>query len=285
MSTTGRVGTLLRVLATELFATTASPWIPHAALTPRPTPWLGIGLCGRSLSAGVPVDLLAQLLAAERVRRALEAPELAAVVGDTNAVSVGFGQEQVGEAARATGRVLDSLARVLEIPLLVLRGSEVCSWADAARKFGEEARHRPYEAHQLAQMEAMARGGAALKIGWALPGASRDERYFDTLYLQRSRIPMAFAYAVGGCGLHPSRPRACPYVAASPEERLLIAPGERISGKLERASVEAPREVNRYRRLLRKIARAVRVVDPEPASGSAEAVVQSVIDRTVHLRT
>ena len=245
------------------------------------TPWAGIGLCGAELSRGLPVDVLALLLALDDTRVALRAEHALVVIADSNARAVGFAKADVERRAAVTHARLAELAALLQLPLRFARGADVARWSDAARVARRLPHAGPYEVHQLAQMLALARAGATLKVGWRARGMLGDEAYFDRLYgVVADQAPaLGFVYAVGGRGLHPSRPRACPYVVMRPGERILLDPGERIDAKLAAAQAEAPREVLGYRRLLGKLGRELARRCGERIARPHEQRVQVLLDR------
>lgn len=266
------------VLAQDLLAPASTHRIEPAAMARVRSVWLGIGLCsGSSLSRGLPVDVLAMLLAQESLRRALGLEHSDVLIADSNAVAVGFSRTEVAEVTARTQGVLERLGEVLALPLRCVRGSEVAPWSTVAR-FPSPPRCDPYETHQVVQMSAMADRGATLKVGWVMSAGCHDEAYFDRCFDAVHPGEMAFVYAVCGRALHHRRPRACPYVTVHPEERVLLEAGEDVFAKFAAVPAEHAREVAGYRRLLRKIGRAVAQVRGERAPREAERVVQDLLD-------
>lgn len=266
-------------LDAEVFAPAAHHRLAASAIARADVPWLGVGLCGTAMSRGLPVDVLGMVAALETLRRALGADRGVVLVADSNAWSEGFTRAEVEPVARHVEETLAAVARALSFPIELVRGSAVAPWEAAARE-PSSPELPPYARHQLAQMRAMARAGATVKIGWRLAGRGVDESFFDTQYeASPSRVPMSFVYTIAGRGLDPSRPRACPYVASRPEERVVIAAGEQIGAKLERARETAPREANGYRRLLGKIGRSLARLHGRRPSRPLERDLQELIDR------
>jgi hypothetical protein len=262
------------VLHTEVFGPSRFQRVDPAVATTGDAVWFGLGLCGEALSRGLPVDVLALLTAQELLRRALGLRRSLVLVADSNAVAVGHPRAAVEAVADRAEDTLHRLGAVLDLPFECVRGSAVATWREAA---GLDA-SSPYEAHQLAQMEAMRRAGASVKLGWVMPGSHRDERYFDRLYRERVGGSVAFAYAVCGRALDPRRPRACPYVATRPDRRLVIGTGESVRAKLH-AAHQYPREVAGYRRLLRRIGRGLARLRGTPTRCRPEQSLQRILDR------
>lgn len=271
----------LNGLRSELLAPPRHHVTPPAVVAQGPRPWAGIGLCaGHSLTRGLPLDTLALLLALEHTRRALGVHTATLVLGDLNACAIGLPRHAVEAHATWTEARLVWIAQRLTLPLVVRRGSDLAGWAEAARVAESNQHLGAYEVHQLAQMRSMARRGARVKVGWRMPGMARDESYFDALYRRcfGASVPLASVYAVGGRGLHPSRPRACPYVTATPDERILLRAGEDVRAKLDAARPAAPREVNGYQRLVRKVGRELGRLGSLPSGRYPEDTVQALLD-------
>lgn len=266
------------VLDHDLLAPASTHRLQSTALDRVRSVWLGIGLCsGTALSRGLPVDVLAMLLAQESLRRGLRLQHSDVLLADSNAVAVGFSRSEVADVTARTQRVLERLGELLGLPLRCVRGSEVAPWSTVARH-PPAPQLDPYEVHQIVQMHAMAERGATLKVGWTMSAGSHDEAYFDRCFEVEHPGEMAFVYAVCGRALHHRRPRACPYVAVHPEERVLLERGENVFEKFAGTPGEHAREVSGYRRLLRKIGRSVARLRGERAPRDAERVVQALLD-------
>jgi len=244
-------------------------------IAPNATPWAGIGLCSTRLSPALPVDALALLCGLERTRRALGARMAWCLLADSNAQAVGFDPGAVEAAAARTETVLRSVCRQLGFPVQCIRGSEV----EASPLPPTLRTLPPYEAHQLAQMRAMARRGAAVKVGWRLSSSARDEAYFDRLYRAHvGPVDLAFVYTIGGRTFDSRRPRACPYVVTDPGARMLLRRGERVLERLDRERARDPRAARGYTKLVRKIGRELATLAGHRPHRCPEVHVQSVLD-------
>ncbi len=231
--------------------------VPHritaAGLAQSHTAWFGVGvMAGGQLSHGLPVDVLVLVYAQELARRAQGWSSSLILVADDNAHAAG------GDVLAVRRRSIQAQARLAAVIERLGFPADV--------RLASSLRHDPtidtppaptslppYVAHQLLQTEALRRRGIGLKIGWALSGAMLDERYFDDLHAREYESRVGSVYTSGGCTLDVRRPRACPYVCANPNARLLLQPGEDLARKLAHAPVAAAR---RYGRLLGKLARA-----------------------------
>jgi len=215
------------------------------------------------------------LLGQESLRRALGLSESIVLVADSNAAAVGFPRQAVERVAAAAEGTLRNVGEMLGLPLQFVRGSEIAPWSAVARC--SSSKDDPYDAHQLAQMAAMAERGATVKVGWVMSAGSHDEAYFDGLFESRFPGAMSFVYSVCGRALNHRRPRVCPYVATHPGQRIMLETGERIEAKLASATQEDEREVAGYRRLLRKIGRSLAQIHGGRAPRDAELLVQDLI--------
>lgn len=282
---------LQAALAGEVFAPASRQRLHASAIARARVPWLGIGLCGTvaangtAMSRGLPIDVLAMLAALETVRRALHADRGVILLADSNAIAEGHSRAHVNAVSARIRETLTAVGGQLGFPLELVLGSDVTPCdriapAPAPAPAPATGAMAGYVRHQLAQMRAMAAAGASVKIGWRLSGDGTDEAAFDRRYeADEGAPPMAFVYAISGRGLDPSRPRACPYVAVRPEERVLLAEDEHIEAKLARARTSAPREANGYARLLGKIARSLARLSGRRAERPFERDLQALLER------
>lgn len=278
---------LARQLATlaqrqELFLRGAT-W-PHRlrprALEQSDTAWFGVGVTTSGhLSRGLPLDVLALLYAQELVRRTLGWSRSVVLVADSNAQATGLDALAVRRSGVQVERRLRETIALLGFPVEV-RASSSLGRAASRPGSGLPGLERlgslpPYTALQLAQTERMRELGAGLKLGWSWPGAVQDERYFDDLHAREYGPHMASMYVTGGCTLDARRPRACPYLSSSPDQRLLLRPHEDLDRKLARAG-RTPRR--RYERLLGKLARAHCRLTGTERSQRPWTVLQGLLD-------
>lgn len=163
---------------------------------------------------------------------------------------------EVEAAAARTQATLRGIAAQLRLPLRFVRGSELID-PEAIEQVRRRWDQPPaYIAHQLAQMQVMARRGASVKLGWSMSGSFRDEASFDRGYRRIDDPSLAFVYTICGRALDRDRPRACPYLCEDPATRIMLEPGEDIEAKLAATDEGTWPAARGYRRFLGKLGRA-----------------------------
>lgn len=236
----------------ELFARRqAEPVLSDEGLASSKACWFGVGISTDAVSADLPLDVMILVYAQEMVRRAVGWEHSFVLIADTNAISSGIPALDVRRVAARTRQRIDCVTEALAFPVTTIYASDIARSAD--RLLEDIEVDNPYLAQQMAQTEVMRRSGAGLKVGWTLSSSKHDETYFDTQYRNHFGDLGSFAYTIGGRTLVTKRPRACPYLCKQREERLLLAPDEKVKEKLEGAE---PSAVRGMRRLLSKLARA-----------------------------
>ncbi|MBN2573622.1 MAG: hypothetical protein JXP73_03590 [Deltaproteobacteria bacterium] len=244
--------------------------------------WFGVGLSGRRLSQGVPVDILQMVFAQEIVRRSLGLSRSFALIADSNAFAAGHPAAAIAVAKERIEWTLLALARQFRFPLEVLPATALASPRLARVLVDKVPASNPYVAHQVAQMQLMRLAGAGVKIGWAVRGFHNDERRFDHLHDRSFPARLAYIYTRGGRSLSAARPRCSPYVCERRDDRLLLEPGERLGAKLDRFGHDRRHPLVRgYRRLLAHLARAHRQLVGPDRPWAPEERLQFVVD---HLR-
>lgn len=257
---------------------------PHAV-------FVGIGLCTpRELSKAMPLDVLAMLLPAERIRQALGASSLVLFVADTHARVNGFDPEAIRFRANVTVRTLLRIRERLGFSAwTVVRASRVAE-TDAYKAVLAEVRERsrpdagrPYMVRQVADVVHFHRQlGGVVKVGWilrpqrAVAGAG-DEMAFDKLVAPWSGETVPFVYTRPGRTLDDRAKKAPPYVEVDPHRRVLLHPDEDVGRKLAQARVSKS-TLNGVRKHLRALTHTYsRTV--EPVRGTLEARCQYVLKR------
>ncbi|MEM7136525.1 MAG: hypothetical protein AAF500_08100 [Myxococcota bacterium] len=260
----------------ELFARRQyEPVIAYDALDEATSTWFGVGVAADAASRGLPVDVLILVFAQEMVRRTLGHSKSTILIADSNACDAGVPRLDVHRAASSAQAPLEALIDHFGFPVTVRRASSLAPAREVAKRQAALEIDNGYVAQQLVQTDIMREKGAGVKVGWALSAATYDETYFDRLYASRFGSRVTFAYTIGGRTLNPQRPRACPYLCRSPEERLLLGRPENAVRKLyEGTNTTAAKG---YRRLLGKLARASQhLTGRDP--GTPESFLQSVVD-------
>jgi len=249
---------------------------------------LGIGLCTPdTLTLAMPYDLLGLILPAERVRRAVGASTIVALVADTHARTTGFDDRAVEHRARAAvSALLRVRARFGLDSLCVVRASRLHAttryreWLRTARARGGP-HASPYLVRQVADVACLdERLGSIVKLGWMV-GAKRDDAVGDEAAFDRwvepwSRRRPVFTYVRAGRTLDPERPKAPPYVEVEPPLRITLGPDERVAEKLARAPESDPLHgvANHLRAIARTYTRTV-----GPLDGPIAERTQSILDR------
>ena len=266
----------------ELFARGAkgSPTSELHGASEAACTWFGVGVSNGAPSRGLPVDVLAMVLAQEMIRRTLGQRRSRILVADTNALRCGFDELAVRRVASNVERTLAAVVRQWKLPVDVFRASthprqrEIDMLARTLARSPETS--NPYVAEQLAQMELMRREGAAIKLGWTLSSSTHDEAYFDSRFARTFPVAPTFVYAIGGRTLDPRKPRACPYLCDDPSSRVLLRRGEDVRTKLSEGGAAA----RGYRRLLGKIARAharlIGGLDPRRPEDTIQAIIDGL---------
>ena len=222
------------------------PELEPTVLDPAPAAiFVGIGLCSEHrLSQAVPIDVLAPLLAAEQLRRALCIPKTVVLVADRHALSNAFSADHVDERSRQVLGILQRLkAAFLGSHLSYVLASELHHLAEYRDILRETQRttqyqYHPYVSMQLADTEYFRRAaGNLIKVGWAFRTPTgrnrrRDERFFDTLYKRTFAHRPVFCYARPGRVLDDERPLGPPYVAVNSKRRICLSPKENVGQKL-----------------------------------------------------
>lgn len=260
----------------ELFARRQyEPVIAHDALEPATSTWFGVGVAADSASRGLPVDVLILVFAQEMVRRAMGHERSTILIADSNACDAGVPRLDVHRAASLAQAPLEALVEQFAFPVVIRRASSLAPAREIAARQAALEIDNGYVAQQLVQTDIMRERGAGVKVGWALSAATYDETYFDRLYTSRFGQQVTFAYTIGGRTLSPQRPRACPYLCRSPEQRLLLGRPENAVRKLYEG--KDPKAAKGYRRLLGKLARAYQhLTGSDP--GTPESFLQFVVD-------
>jgi hypothetical protein len=249
---------------------------------------VGIGLCTPdALTTAMPFDVLGLLLPAERIRRALDATTVVALVADTHAHVTGFEPSAIECRARAAVHALIRLRARLDLQAMcVVRASRL----HATTRYREWLRTvqaragtdvSSYLVRQVADVACLDdRLGGIVKLGWMV-GRDRDDAIGDEAAFDRwvgpwSRRRPLFAYARAGRTLDPTRLKAPPYIELDPGRRVTLAPGERVADKLAAATdLEARNGVeNHLRAIGNTFARTV-----APVPGPAAARAQRILDR------
>lgn len=228
--------------------------------------FVGIGLCSPTrLGRALPLDVLGMLIPAELIRRSCAAREVLVMIADRHAAASGFDDAEVERRAAAIHRSLGTLAAHPGLRLRVVRASSFHDLrayrrlrADVEQRLEGSQACDPYVARQLADTAFFNREyGRIWKIGWTIgSGAAgrRDEVRFDSLFRACYGDRLGFVYCKPGRSLADGRPKASPYLAPKPAERVCLdraeVPEEKLSEDEAPCSADT---LNGVRRHLKRI--------------------------------
>lgn len=239
------------------------------AADPQARLYLGLGLAGRALSEGLPLDVLALVALTEILRRKSDSQVATILIADTNAVAAGYPEVLVQALAQRYLEQIQALCQSLNAAIEVTLASQWELLASPVTLPRAAMKTAPYVRVQLEQMKALFAHGYRIKVGWRMPGAKRDEGHFDQLYREQLEDPktpqrLQTVYGLAGRTFSDTHPRACPYVAYAGQERILISDPTGVREKVRLGLLQNPKATRGYRRHLLRIARGLRpLVDPK----------------------
>lgn len=256
----------------------------RACLTadPKARLYLGLGLAGRALSEGLPLDVLALVALTETLRRKSQSKIATILIADTNAVAAGYPDVLVQEVAKSYLDQVRALCQFLNAPIEVTLASQWTLLANPVNLPRAAMKTAPYVRVQLEQMKALFAHGYRIKVGWRMPGAKRDEGHFDELYRehledQQSPHRLQTVYGLAGRTFSDSHPRACPYVAYAGQQRLLISDQASVRTQVSQGLLASPNATRGYRRHLLRIARGLRpLLDAQDRNTPSLALLERV---------
>lgn len=211
--------------------------------------YYGTGLCNsHCLTIGVPFDVLAMVLVAEKMRRALGFSGVIHHIADTHALC-NFPTDNEGVAIKAVEfeMVMKKVVARLELShFSIVRSSSF----DASLEYSvfmqrvNRFENGEYARRELADMLWYQKNhNVALKLGWAAKGFECDERWYDNDFISRFGQALSFVYTKPGRALSSSNIRAVPYVATTEEDRIFLRAGEQVQAKLDNAAKKTKREI------------------------------------------
>lgn len=198
--------------------------------------YYGTGLATqKSISAGVPFDILIMILMAELLRRQFRLTQTFHHIADTHALSNSFcSKNDVELSGLEYKAVLSNIVRVLGIPLVVKLSSEFdgsSGYCELLEKV--HTQKSEYVRRELADiLWYRKRYRVRLKLGWLIQdeksGTGFDEKLFDDEFLSQCDERMSFAYTLPGRTFDRNRLRVPPYIAIPGESRILFKKGENV---------------------------------------------------------
>ncbi len=255
--------------------------------------YYGTGLTTpRSLSVGLPFDVLGMVLTAEKLRRTLNLNKIVHHIADTHAMTNPFASAEAVELLAVSAQ--DTMTRVaahLQLPhLKVIRSSSFDHTSEYQASFASiQTDKNDYVRRELADVRwYQVHEGLILKMGWIIQAAETaegfDERLYDNEYRRIFGPDMSFIYLKAGRTFDAKRRKASPYIAIPDEQRIMLQSGERVQEKLDTALANWPEPKDRtLGGAINHINAILRLYDrlaPEPiGAGTLPERIQRVIDR------
>jgi hypothetical protein len=252
--------------------------------------YYGTGLSTpKALSIGLPFDALAMVLTAEKLRRRLGLSKIYHHIADSHALSNPFADPQMVDAlARTIEHTMSEVARHLKLEqLVVIRSSSF----DRSVEYGALLNGINTDKHEYVRRELAdilwykQNKRLALKIGWIIQSGQIsegfDERLYDNEFRRLFGDTLSFVYLKAGRTFDRTRPKASPYISIPGEQRILLAPGEQVQEKIEKALAIWPDKVlGGALNHLKAIVRLYDQVAETPAeAGPISDRVQCIINR------
>ena len=206
----------------------------------------GTGLCnGDCLTVGVPFDLLAIVLVAERLRRTLGLSRVIHHIADTHALC-NFPEDKEGVVAKAAEFQAVMERVVAKFGLchfsIVLASSFAASPEyDAFMRQVGGFKDEEYAQRELSDILWYQNScGVVLKLGWAVEGFKRDERWYDNKFTNRFGKTLSFIYTKSG---RTFTEKKVPYIATTEEDRIFLQAGEQVQAKFNHAAKHTRKNV------------------------------------------
>lgn len=252
--------------------------------------YYGTGLTTpRSLSVGLPFDVLGMVLTAEKLRRTLGLTKVIHHIADTHALTNSFATpEAVSALADDVEHTLARVSAHLAMPeLAVIRSSTFDSDPAYAELLATiHTAKGNYVRRELADMLWYGqRHGLVLKMGWIIQATETeegfDERLYDAEYLRLFGTDLSFVYLKAGRTFDSRRRKVSPYISVPGEQRILLRADEKVQEKIDAALAQWPdKTLGGAIKHLKAIVRLYDELAKEPAgSGTLPEKVQRIIDR------
>lgn len=248
----------------------------------RSSLYFGVGLCNGGdfphLSKGVPIDILAMILASE-----LLSGKKNILIADTHAKTNGFRYNEIREVAAHYKNTLTKVIGNLGLEGWdIISASDIDSSQEYLSVFNSIDEPNDYFRRELTDMVWFSREkDVGLKLGWALKGSrNSDETSFDRRFREVFDESISFVYLVPGVTFNIRRPRAAPYFCDDKNSRILLEEGENAESKINNARVIfGEHGVCTYKNFLTDLLRLYTKVIEPLERGPIEPRIQYVLDR------
>lgn len=212
--------------------------------------YYGTGLCNNhSLTIGMPFDVLAMVLVAEKLRRALGLGSVFHHIADTHALcNFPNSHEAVFQRASEVEWVMQKVKQRLGLShFTVVRSSSFDSspeYAGLLSDINAENKGEHYGEYTRRELADMlwyhTKHGMVVKLGWASKDLAFDERFYDNEFVRHFGGLISFAYTMPGRTLNGEK--KAPYIATANQDRILLRHGETVQVKLEQATSQGQRK-------------------------------------------
>jgi len=250
--------------------------------------YYGTGLCNsHAITVGMPFDILAMVLVAEKLRSALGLSRVFHHIADTHALcNLPESRTTILQKAAEIETVMNKVVQKLRLShFVILRSSSFDSSPEYAAFMRQvdvqngDNRNGEYAQRELTDMLwYQAKRGVVIKLGWAASDFSFDERWYDDKFVRCFGKSLSFVYTKAGRAFS-RKTRVVPYIAITEQDRILLRAGEPVQEKFNRATQHLRRDVvngaaNHFAAICRLYERLVHPLD----KGSIPQKVQQVIN-------
>jgi hypothetical protein len=243
--------------------------------------YFGVGLTGRrSVSRGLPFDVLGMVCAAEQCRQRVGAEVVYCLVADAHAFANPFVLPDEAEAHAAfVEKTLSRTAERLGLPLEVVSASALEAqdplYGACLARSSDENDYLRREAADILYFRT--ERGLAVKLGWALEKKGFDERVFDAHYLSLfpADAPL-FVYTTAGRRLGGEPSAAPPYLCDDAETRILLHPGEDAARKLSAVGDGGEKARTHLTAVVEAVSTHLSLPDSEPLEAKIRFINESI---------
>lgn len=250
--------------------------------------YYGTGLCNsHAITVGMPFDILAMVLVAEKLRSALGLSEVFHHIADTHALcNLPESRAAILQKAAEIETVMNKVVQKLGLShFVILRSSSFDSSPEYTNFMRQvdaqngDNRNEEYVQRELADMLwYQAKHGVVIKLGWAASDFSFDERWYDDKFVRCFGRSLSFIYTKAGRAFS-RKIRVVPYIAITEEDRILLRAGEPVEEKFNRAAQHSREDTvngvaNYFAAICRLYERLVRPLEKR----SIPQKIQQIID-------
>ncbi|MBU4204746.1 hypothetical protein KKC49_00825 [Patescibacteria group bacterium] len=251
--------------------------------------YYGTGLCNsHAITIGMPFDILAMVLVAEKLRSALGLSKVFHHIADTHALcNLPESHAAILQKAAEIETVMNKVVQKLGLShFVILRSSSFDSSLEYAAFMRQvdtqngDNRNGEYAQRELADMLwYQVKHGVVIKLGWAASDFSFDERWYDDKFVRYFGKSLSFVYTKAGRAFN-RKTRVAPYIAIAEEDRIILRDGEPVEEKFNRATQHLRGDVvNGAANYFAAICRLYeRLVHHPLDKGSVPQKVQQIID-------